>query len=261
MNPTTAIDKNFNLHIKHLPAQKTFLQVFEREGLTYIDSGLVVDTYNVIHITDASTVSKDTIEEAVNFYDNRLRKSCIWIEKDKLNKSLLQIFSELNITHSATNEGMSAPVNVLTEGELNPNIVPAYNKQAIIDHAFIIANNWEPFDTNVLKYYNTLAETILDDDNLVLLNYLHDSVPSGAIELFIEPENPKSAGIYNLSVMKEDRNQGIATALVKHTIALAKERGIEQIHLQASDDSKGIFSKMGFKQAGEFMEYALDASY
>lgn len=251
-----AIDQNFNLHIKELPAQLSYMQVFEKPGLTYIDSALPVDTYNVIHITDSETLTFESLKEAVLFYENRLRKSCIWIEAENCTAKVLDYFKELDIKQQGTNAGMYAKAENICDGKFNKNIIPVMDQQAILDHAFVIANNWDPFDTNVLKYYNALASKIIQNNHLILLSYIEEGVTVGTIELMIEKDNESKAGIYNLSVMKENRNKGIGTALVQHTIEMAKTKNVSTFLTQTSDDSKGIFAKLGFEETGKWLEYS-----
>lgn len=256
MNKKEQIDLNFKLHAEALAKECNLMQVLSTDNINYIDSGLKADTFNVIHIETTESISKEEVESVVNFYENRLRESCIWIESSKLNTKLEEIFSQLSIVKSGLNEGMYfSNVNAIKEIEHCSNIYQVDKKQDIIDHAFVIANNWDPFDVNVLHYYDRTSSDILNNKKTLLFNYIEDNVVVGVIELFIEKEHPKNAGIYNLSVMKENRRKGIGEKLIKHTMQVAKNLGIESLFLQASDDSKNLFLKEGFEIDGEFMEF------
>ncbi|AZQ65066.1 GNAT family N-acetyltransferase [Flammeovirga pectinis] len=256
MNIIEQIDLNFKLHAVALPKECNLMQVFSTDNINYIDSGLEADTFNVIHLEKTDSISKNELEKILNFYENRLRKVCIWIESSKLNTKTEHIFSQLSIGESGINKGMySSQLDKIRDVEDCFNIYQVDNKQDIIDHAFVIANNWDPFDINILHYYDRTSTIILTNKNNLLFNYKEDNVIVGVIELFIEKENPKNAGIYNLSVMKENRRKGIGSKLIQHAMKVAHQKGVELLLLQASDYSANLFLKEGFKVQGEFIEF------
>ncbi|NME70432.1 GNAT family N-acetyltransferase [Flammeovirga aprica] len=248
------IDQNFKEHASVLPSTCNIMQVLTEDGLTYIDSGLKVDTFNVIHIHDGEGLTAESLKTAVSFYENRLRESCIWISEEQLNENVKNIFETLSIKESGVNKGFWAKIENLQEGT-NEAIKIVEERQDIIDNAFVVANNWEPFDVNVLHYYNHVHPEILKKTHTIMFNYYQEGQVVGVIELFISLADTKVAGIYNLSVMKENRKQGIGEALVKQAIAYAKNNGVETIVTQASEDSENIFRKVGFTEEGKILEY------
>ncbi|WP_044211711.1 GNAT family N-acetyltransferase [Flammeovirga sp. OC4] len=249
------IDQNFKEHAATLPSTCNIMQVLQAEGLSYIDSGLKVDTFNVIHIHNGEELKAEGLKSAVAFYENRLRASCIWISEHQLTDNVKAIFDQLNIKNTGINKGFGAQVKALQSGT-HDKIRIVEERQDIIDNAFVIANNWEPFDVNVLHYYNHVHPEVLQRTHTVMFNYYEGEQVVGVIELFISPSNPKVAGIYNLSVMKENRKQGIGEALVKQSIDYAKNNGVETIVTQASEDSENIFRKIGFTEDGKVFEFA-----
>lgn len=246
------IDYNFKKHAAYLPSFCNIMQVLEEEGLTYIDSGLKSDTFNIIHIHEGKIITKKGLEKATSFYENRLRESCIWISGKELTENVKEIFAATEIIEADVNKGFWADIEILTHSK-NKNIKRTENRQDIIDNAFVVANNWDPFDINVLHYFNHVHTSILEKEDTILFNYYEEGVVVGVIELFVDDH--QVGGIYNLSVMKENRQQGIGRQLVEYAIDYAKQFGVKRIVTQASKDSENIFKKVGFQEEGVIYEF------
>ena len=54
------IDHNFNLHARRIPDSTKGMRVINTAHLTYVDSNLDCDTFNIIHIT---SVGKNLADE------------------------------------------------------------------------------------------------------------------------------------------------------------------------------------------------------
>lgn len=249
------IDLNFKEHANYLPQYCNIMQVLEGEGLTYVDSGLKVDTFNVIHIHNAEQLTQQSLEKAITFYDNRLRTSCIWMSDALLTDKVKDIFEKLNVEKTGINKGFWADIEQLQSNEYEE-VQVVETKQNVIDSAFVIANNWDPFDINVLHYYNHVHEKIIEKSETIMLSYVVDKVVVGVIELFISVSDDSVAGIYNLSVMKDERKKGIGRKLVEEAINYAKNRNVKTFVTQASEDSESIFRNVGFTEEGKILEFA-----
>ncbi|OHX64028.1 GNAT family N-acetyltransferase [Flammeovirga pacifica] len=247
-------NKNFKAHANFIPSQHSYMRVLNKGGLTYTDSGFKSDTFNIIHIHDENVILDD-IKEGIDFIENRLRSACIWLEEGHLTPQLKTNLDSLSYQNTDSSEMLSFELPADKEFDVHPNINRVKEKQEIIDHAFVIANNWEPFDVEVLHYYNRSAEVILNQNKSLLYNYFDGEAVIGVIELFIDPEDETVAGIYNLSVLKEHRNKGIGMLLIQHVLYTAKILGVKKIVTQASDESMKLFGRIGFEEMGKIMEF------
>ncbi|MEM3090971.1 MAG: GNAT family N-acetyltransferase [Candidatus Bathyarchaeia archaeon] len=66
----------------------------------------------------------------------------------------------------------------------------------------------------------------------------------------------RTAYIWDLYVVKEYRNRGVATALIENTIAYLKSIGVEKVGLLVNywnENAKKLFEKLGFKLWSYFM--------
>lgn len=83
-------------------------------------------------------------------------------------------------------------------------------------------------------------------------------VGCGGICLYQEmpsPDNPsgKCAYLMNIYTRPRSRKQGVGGAIVKWLADQAAERGISKIYLEASEEGKRLYTKMGFIPMGDMM--------
>jgi ribosomal protein S18 acetylase RimI-like enzyme len=83
---------------------------------------------------------------------------------------------------------------------------------------------------------------------------------AGLVDLWTFPdfgEGANTSTIQNLVVASKFRRRGIAYALVKHVVKLAKKRGAREIHVSTSMRSKkaiALYRKHGFTKLHAFLE-------
>ncbi len=117
-------------------------------------------------------------------------------------------------------------------------------------------------------------QTRNDAMDLEVAAYLAEAIPSGEyrgwlatnsegvtlggigltlIQLAPSPRNMRGRYAYllNLYVEQEYRRQGIAMALVERSIAWAREQGIVEVRLHASDQGRPLYEDVGFHQTNE----------
>jgi len=70
----------------------------------------------------------------------------------------------------------------------------------------------------------------------------------------------KSAYIWDLFVLKKNRNMGIGTALINDAVAYLKSIGVDKVGLLVNywnENAKKLFEKLGFKLWGHFLMKSL----
>ena len=250
------IDENFSLHASKIPGLTEGMKVFKSTGITYVDSGLSCDTFNIIHIHDGGKVLTENIIEAVNYYRTRQLAYCVWICKENLTENVKAGIDRLNLKQQNSEPGMLLnldnykPVQNLD----HENAVIGNDVKLIQDYAEVVAKNWTPTDLNVLEYYNKAASTILNSSTVKFSIYYQENKPVSVIELF--SSNDKTVGLYGLATLESYRGKGIGTALLTFALNKCKELGFSNVILQASEDGFGIYKKLGFKIYTEYYEFA-----
>jgi ribosomal protein S18 acetylase RimI-like enzyme len=62
-------------------------------------------------------------------------------------------------------------------------------------------------------------------------------------------------GIYNVATMPHARRRGLGTALTAQLLHDARQRGLTTSSLQASEIAERLYSELGFRDLGRFIEY------
>lgn len=157
------IDENFNLHSRKIPGQTKGMLVKSAASLTYVDSGLSCDTFNIIHITDGTQLTEQEFFQAVSHFRNKSFAFCIWINSENLSPGVKALFTKGSVSQQNVEPGM---VLDMTKWEPikdvhHDNIVIANTATAVKDFAEVVAVNWTPPDENVRKYFTITAERYL----------------------------------------------------------------------------------------------------
>lgn len=251
------IDDNFNLHACAVPGINEKMQVKRSAGLSFVDSGLSCDTFNIIHITDGTILTGQDFFEAVNHFRNRQFSFCIWVNDENLTPAVKEFFIKGNLVQQNTEPGM-----VLDLTKYDPvqepnthNIVIADSIPAIKDFAEVVASNWTPPDDNVRKYFSNTAGNYLSlSDKISLVIYYDGDKPVSVIEMF--GTGGETIGLYSLATLADYRGKGIGSTLLKFALKKAKESGYKKAILQASEDGIGIYKKYGFAAETLFYEFS-----
>ncbi|ELR71682.1 putative acetyltransferase [Fulvivirga imtechensis AK7] len=227
------------------------------KGLSYVDSGLSCDTFNIIHISDGNHATNEALAGVLDYFKKHDLEYCIWVSESNKTAVLEAVFESYFITRQGEEVGM-----VLDLEKYQPfyrdeyeNIRIVNSKEALFDYANVVASNWEPADQNVIKYYNITGSSYLDPANgIMLLVYYHDGKPVGTIEMF--PSDSATIGLYGLATIRSFRGKGIGSALMDFALNKAKEKGYQQAVLQATEDGIGIYRKQGFVEYSKYYEYS-----
>ena len=251
------ISLNLQLHFSQIPAQTKGMKVIHSDNLTFVDSGLPCDTFNVIHIRNAATLQEDELKKAIEHFRNQQSAFCIWISDEDCTDQVSDFFSKMDIQHQAEETGMILDLASykFTSNSLHKQITIVDDLKKLTDYAKVIAENWSPPDQHVIQYYQLTADGYLNPENqVVLLVFYLDGQPVSSVELF--PTDEETIGLYGFATLEAFRGQGIGSALMTYSLNLAKEKGYKRAILQASEDGIGIYKRMGFKVINTYFEYA-----
>ena len=250
------IDENFNLHASKIPDLTEGMKVFKSSGISYVDSGLSCDTFNIIHINDGGKVLTENIIEAVNYYRTRQLACCLWICRENLSENVKAAIDRLNLKQQNLEPGMLLNLDLYKpiQNTNHERAIIGNDVKLIQDYADVVAKHWTPADLNVLDYYNKTASTILNCNAVKYSIYYQAKKPVSVIELF--SSNDKTVGLYGLATLESYRGKGIGTALLTFALNKCKELGFSNVILQASEDGFGIYKKLGFKIYTEYYEFS-----
>jgi hypothetical protein len=174
------IDNNFNLHACKIPGMTKGMIVTRLPGLTYVDSGLSCDTFNIIHITNGSLLTEQDCLQAVNYFRNKGLAFCIWISNENITPNVHDILNRASLKQQNKEPGMELDLSVYkpSQNALYDNIIIANTPQAVNDFAEVVACNWSPPDENIRKYFAMTTAAYADAANEVSLAiYYQDGMP------------------------------------------------------------------------------------
>jgi predicted GNAT family N-acyltransferase len=125
----------------------------------------------------------------------------------------------------------------------------------------IIVGNYEKLKNkcNLIRYTVFVREQNVPKDleldqrdpfcTQLILELNHNPIATGRIDL------EKGGKIGRLAVLQEFRNQGYGTIIINQLEAIAKEKGLNSVWLNAQKISLDFYQKLGYQVTGdEFME-------
>lgn len=253
----TLIATNFLLHAYRIPSLTAGMEVVYTPNLTYINSGLNCDTFNIIHINNGQQLTIQEITEVVQFFRQRELAYCIWVSQENLTAPVLRFFNRLNIQQQNADPGMVLDLSTYQpqENESHQHIRIVFTPEMLADYAQVIAANWSPPDLQVMDYYRQTATHYLNPDlGIVLAVFYRNEIPVATIELF--PSDAETIGLYGLATLANQRGKGIGSAMLTYALNLAQSLGYKNAVLQASQDGIEIYKKMGFQTFTQYFEFA-----
>lgn len=118
--------------------------------------------------------------------------------------------------------------------------------------------------TDEINAWKNILNKALMTSNQIKDNIFEQLINKNDFELYLVIENDvpvatglayfnnKDCGIYMIATLAEHRKKGYGSAVTKHSINAAHQKGITNIVLQASTKGVSIYEKMGFSKHCEF---------
>lgn len=233
------------------------MHVHRQGDLSWVNSALSCDTFNIIHLHGSGNVNFPSLEKTVDYFRSNNLAFCIWVNEHTLHPVLEGMLTQLSVHRQAAEAGMELNLDTYkaTEDERHRNIVEVTNEELLAQYAQVIADNWNPSDMNVVQYYKRTAAHYLDMGNQIkLLIYLDQGQPVSTLEVFSTDQT--TVGLYGFATLEEYRGKGIGTTLMTYALNKAREEEVRRVVLQASEDGLNIYKRLGFEQLTTYYEYA-----
>ncbi|RRB03922.1 GNAT family N-acetyltransferase [Larkinella rosea] len=258
--PEQLLDENFNRHVRFFPSQTAGMDVRVMNDILVVNSQLASDTFNIVHIPNASRPGLADLKTVVDYTVHSGLPFCFWLSETAATETTVANLRQLGAACVGQDPGMilSLDAYIPIDNEHQDEIRIVKNRKELADFATVIAQNWKPADENVLRYYQNVAPVLLAAPDTVLMVCYRNSQPVSVIELF--PTNNQIIGIYSLATLREFRGQGIGTVLMRHALNYAKQTGYKTALLQSSEDGFRIYQKFGYRVVTMYYEYQLVGS-
>ncbi len=247
----TEIAHNFHLHAYAIPSRMNGMEVIHGNSLTQTLSGLASDTFNIVYISNGNRLTLPEMKETIGKYNGH--PYTIWVNEQEMIKKVRAIIKASGLKEVNEEPGMLLELDVYSPVKIKNRIEKATTKEQIEYVGRNLAKSVRPADNEVKKYYNKASEVILNGFETDFYIYYEKDEPVGVVEVF--PSSSETVGIYNLSVEKKFRGQGIATRLLQHVLNELKAEDYKYAVLQAEDEAISIYEKIGFRQVTRFYEF------
>jgi ribosomal protein S18 acetylase RimI-like enzyme len=247
-----AIDANLVTHMSWVQARLPGARVIETPDLVLVDSGFATDTFNVIcRARLTPNALQPRIAEALAFFAQVGRPFSWWVGPSDQPENLGQALSQAGLVAAEEELGMVASLAELVPAETalqGLRIERVTHPNQVADFAHICVS-----DPAVLAYYAAAAPLILQPDSPLHLyvGYLGER-PVASAELCLAGG---VAGLYNICTLEAERRKGFGTALTVRPLLDAAARGVKTAVLQASVEGQRVYTRVGFRSSGHYVEY------
>jgi ribosomal protein S18 acetylase RimI-like enzyme len=245
-----AMEANLSGHFSELHRTTSGMSVWNGRGCLAACSGLPCDTFNVIYVWGAP--DHEALSNAMTLFRRDRLPFAVWFGPAARPAGLAE---ELHLQESESATGMTLtpdrfrPAPVLERFMVRRVVDPP----GLRDYATIVAANWTPPDASVLRFYELAGPAVLARGCPVQLFVGYtDGQPVAAAEAYIANS---TGGIYGVATLASYRRRGIGAAISSAAVAEVFRSGCSLATLQASSDGQGVYSRLGFRPAGEFRVY------
>ena len=253
-----AVEANLVEHVSFVQRQLEGMEVRAGDGLVLVDSGLESDTFNKILGARLEPSTADArIDEAVSRFQEARRPFTWWVGpcsrpldiEDRLRRrGLSAIEQETGMTielgslpGTATPRGASIR-RVTTEAELS-----AFSR--------LLAFLADPPDLAVIAFFDRARALLMQADcPMRLFLATVEGEPAAVSGLFV---GGGVAGVHMVATAARFRRRGLGLALTWTALEHARRAwpALTIGALQASEQGRPVYERLGFEPCGQFVEY------
>jgi len=250
----SAMEENFVAHVSWLPSQLPGARVVRSPELVLVDSGFESDTFNVICRARFVVDAAHGIKNALECFRDR-RPFSWWVGPLDEPAQLGAALQRAGLVEAGSELGMIGDLSHVSSGagpdELQ--IRRVMTPPDVANYAAVVAANWDPIDEVVLRYYATAADAIVAGESPLRLyvGYVDGrAVAAGEVCMA-----GGVAGLYGVATLANWRRRGYGLAVTAHALNLAAREGAHVGVLQASNDGRPVYARLGFRPHGQYSEY------
>ena len=254
-----AIEKNFLEKFIYFISRIQGMEVVKINNIFLSNSNLRSDTFNT---AIGGNVKEDNFnkyaKEVRDYFTDKNLPMAWWCGPSSLIGKDNQILLELGFVNEEMDVCMAADLENISTGFLSENsdldIREAVSKAQIRDFSYALASVFEPFDDNIMKFYETIASKTLKTSERMKLyvGYYKDKPVTSACCCF----DGSTAGVYDIATVPSFRGRGFGSYMTYHTLLESKKNGYKIAVLGASEDGLNIYNRLGFKNLGNFYVYS-----
>lgn len=251
-----AMETNMHLQMTYFAKYVDTMELPFQPDVTVVRSKIVDDTFNYIlsaRFTDTNVQSR--VFEILKLFREKSLPCSWWIGPSDTPKTLEDVLQSQGLHFKEENIGMYLYLDDFLPSQLKTslNFKKVSSLVQLKDFSQVIVNiggNPEAFD----KIYSHIPPILYQNAACfeMYVAYLNNvPIVTGILVL-----HANVGGIYYVATVPDQRKKGYGTAMMEYLIRRAKDQGYHVVTLQASQEGKALYQRLGFKESCVFKEYA-----
>lgn len=238
------LEKNLIGKFAYFQKQLADMEVIDQESLLIINSNEVTDMFNIICCY--GPVDRKQVDKAIRYFKNKRLPFAWWIGFENEPNHLTTMLEENGLKKSEEELAMSIQLEFALSYNVPANLtIKRVNDSTTIKDFVQVITQLVPHEQQPLENFFRKAKPIILSSNVINLyvGYI-DSQPVSTCSVFF---TEKTAGIFDIIASPKIRGMGVGTAMTKHAMNIAYDRGYANCILTATDDAKFLYEKIGFQ--------------
>jgi len=253
-----AMEENLAAHVSFLQRRLDGMTVDERGGLMVVDSGLQSNTFNKILAARLDNESADErIDDALFHFRRARRPFGFLIGPCARPLDLEARLRDRGLEAAEFELGMSIELDRLGgEGRMDRGtaIHRVRSGEDLAAFAELLARIGDPPDLEVIRFFERGAGELLEGDCPMRLFLCTVGSEAAAVsELFL---GGGVAGVHMVATVGRFRRRGLGMAVTRTALGEGRRAGLTIGVLQASEQGRPVYERLGFSPCGGFVEYA-----
>lgn len=249
-----AMEVNMHLQMTYFAKYHPSIDLVFKPGISIVRSSLADDTFNyVLRSRWSSKQAKHCIQETSSLFEEKGLPFSWWTSPSDTPAPFSQELLSQGFSFKEENIGMHCLLDGLAFHAPSPLSFCRVEKEEDVEAfcSVLVSIGLHPQTFPLI--YQPLPK-ILYQEGACLEMYLGwaGSVPvvTGMIVF-----HAHAAGLYYVATCPEERKKGYGTAMMKHLLNRAQRKGYHLATLQASQEGKGLYERLGFSCSSSFKEY------
>ena len=252
-----AMERNLVEHVCYVQERAPGMTVERRDGVLLVDSGLATDTFNKVLAARLSSAEADeSIARTLKWVRGTGRPFTWWVGPGSQPADLGERLEKHGLVQHEQELGMVLDLDRMPRDVSRPDgveIQRVANGPQLADFARVLAELSDPPDDEIRRFFDVAGELLWTPGCPMRLFIAYvDSEPAAVSELFI---GGGVAGVHMVATATAFRRRGLGMALTWQALAEGRKTGLKLGTLQATDEGRPVYERLGFVPCGRFVEY------
>ncbi|MFI0435654.1 MAG: GNAT family N-acetyltransferase [Parachlamydiaceae bacterium] len=243
----SSFDRNIQGKFSYLPSHHKQMTIQCIENVTFIDSGLHSNMFNILYCSDRS-IDRASIHMAIDLFSSKNIPYAFWTGFEDDPSWLEEELLALGLVTEETEWAMVCDLDKHVATVTFPNFdIRQINDSTQIEDIITVMNQILPCEEHsaIASFYHQSALPLLSkESSLIFFAAYENRRPIALSSLFYDQA---VASIFDVIVLPEMRGKGLGQAMTLKAMLRAQEKRFQTCVLTATNDAKHLYKKLGFK--------------